>query len=88
MAGGAQSAALQFLHEAAHAAGDDCDHKAFDKRVHTPNDAYTNLEEKRVIEGPEAAAARTLGEAVRTEHKDLMQWPVGSPTELPQGYTP
>jgi len=33
-----------------------------------PAGKYTNQEEKRVITGPESAAARTLGEPVRTDH--------------------
>jgi hypothetical protein len=30
---------------------------------------YDNLEERRVITGPEADAARTLGEGTRTDHR-------------------
>jgi hypothetical protein len=33
-----------------------------------PWPGYDNLEERRVITGPETAAAMTLGEATRTDH--------------------
>lgn len=64
--GGRQSAALGLGHE--------IDHATFDPRqgqrlaaTYDPN--FDNLEEKRVITGSEAHAARTLGEDVRHDHR-------------------
>jgi RHS repeat-associated protein len=41
---------------------------------------YHNAEERRVIEGPEAAAARFLGEAVRHDHNNVPMHRVNWPT--------
>jgi RHS repeat-associated protein len=62
--GGKQSPALGLGHEMAHAEG------GFWGRllVYVGWPGYDNLEERRVIVGPETQAARTLGEGTRTDH--------------------
>jgi len=59
--GGTRSPALILGHELAHILGP--------QAPRTPVANYDDLEEKRVIAGPETAAARTLGEGVRTDHR-------------------
>lgn len=62
--GGGQSPALGLGHEMAHA-----DAGFFTRLlVYIPWPGYDNLEERRVIVGPETNAARTLGEGTRTNH--------------------
>jgi len=62
--GGKQTPALGLGHEMAHA-----DASFWDRLIGwVPWPSYDNLEEPRVITGPETAAARTLGEAIRTDH--------------------
>jgi RHS repeat-associated protein len=62
--GGKQTPALGLGHEMAHA-----DASFWDRLIGwVPWSSYDNLEERRVITGPETAAARTLGEAIRTDH--------------------
>jgi hypothetical protein len=60
--GGTQSPALGLGHELAHALGPRLPY------LFAP-DGYDNIEEKRVITGPERAAARALGECVRNNHR-------------------
>ena len=64
--GGRQSPALGLAHELAHAA-EDPRHEAALAAKTVPR--YDTLEEKRVIRGCERHAARTLGEAVRCDHR-------------------
>ena len=45
-----------------------------------PWPAYTNLEERRVITGPETTAAHTFGEGTRTDHNKGSPYTVPSPT--------
>lgn len=66
-------------HEADHAVGYDTDPKAMSIRGMTPDDNYTNKEERRVIEGSEQRTARGLGEisnnqVTRTTHG--MKYPI------------
>jgi len=63
--GGCQSAALGLGHELAHA-----DSFGFTRSIRQMISAgpYQNMEEKRVITGPEASAARTFGEPLRYDH--------------------
>jgi hypothetical protein len=63
--GGRQSPALGLGHELAHAAVRPWVLDA-GSRIHVR--AYDNAEERRVIRGAEAHAARTLGEATRADH--------------------
>ncbi len=73
--GGAQSPALGLGHELDHATVD----PAVRMRGALAYDpAYDNAEEKRVIAGSEAHAARTLGESVRRDH-DGAAFSVDSP---------
>src|SRR4029079_9598646 len=65
---GCMSPALALGHELAHA--DQFDTHPFRymwDKLHTAG-AYDNREEQRVITGPEAHAANTLGEATRNDH--------------------
>ena len=64
--GGRQSPALGLGHELAHAAESPAREKALNARALR---AYDTFEERRVIRGSEAHAARTLGEGVRTDHR-------------------
>jgi hypothetical protein len=59
--GGSMSPALALGHELSHAAGPTAPYYS------DPN--YDNLEEKRVITGPETEAARRLGEHIRHNHR-------------------
>jgi len=62
--GGRQTPALGLGHEMAHA-----DAGFWDRLIGwVPWPRYDNLEERRVITGPETNAAQTLGEAIRTDH--------------------
>jgi RHS repeat-associated protein len=62
--GGSQTPALGLGHEMAHA-----DAGWWDQLIGwIPWPSYDNLEERRVITGPETYAAQTLGEAIRTDH--------------------
>lgn len=63
--GGHQSPALGLAHEIDHAVHDG---PLFRRRADTPDAAYDTKEERRVIVGSEAHAARTLGEATRHDH--------------------
>jgi len=65
-AGGRQSPALGLGHELAHAAARPA---RFDAGYVRRLRAYDNAEERRVIRGAEAHAARTLGEATRWDHR-------------------
>jgi hypothetical protein len=70
------SPALALGHELAHA-----DANFWDRLIgQFPSSQYDTQEEQRVITGPEAAAANTLGEDVRTSHQGSF-YPVPSPTE-------
>ena len=66
--GGCMSPALVLGHELAHADGWDSGVVSYIFRQAWPDSAYDDLEEKRVIAGPETAAARTLGEPTREDH--------------------
>ncbi len=64
---GSQSPALGLGHEMAHAQAN-----WWQRLVGgIPWPDYDNLEERRVILGPEAQAARTLGESTRTDHRGM-----------------
>jgi hypothetical protein len=63
--GGTQSPALGLGHEVDHAVHDG---PREDVRSLTPDARFDTAEERRVIMGSERHAARTLGEAVRTDH--------------------
>ena len=67
--GGTQSPALSLGHELAHA-----DNPSLQELLGKPDSGYDNQEEKRDILGPETAAARTLGECTRTDHKGTFFW--------------
>jgi hypothetical protein len=78
--GGRQSPALGVGHELDHAVKDIEDPKGFrEGRSHFDRD-YDNLEERRVIRGSEAHAAKTLGEAQRYDHNQSTTFRTGSPT--------
>lgn len=64
--GGRQTPALGLGHEAAHAIEDPALESRLDARA---DSRYDSAEERRVICGPERHAARTLGEAVRYDHR-------------------
>src|SRR5713101_1964833 len=65
LSGGTQSPALGLGHEMAHA-----DRGFWDALIGgISSSAYDNLEEKRVITGPETTAARNLGAGIRTDHR-------------------
>jgi len=59
--GGTQSPALALYHELSHLVGPRANPALPDRQ-------YGNTEERRVITGPEARAARELGESTRTDH--------------------
>lgn len=71
------SPALILGHEMAHATGGP--ESGSLAKIKVPG--YDNLEEHRVISGPETDAARTLGEGVRTDHDSGVFVPVKSPTD-------
>lgn len=77
--GGRQSPAMGLAHEMAHALGNPflCWIRRKIRRIAGP---YDNLEEKRVIRGPERRIATALGEGVRTDHHDTAVYHVSSPT--------
>ena len=64
--GGTQSPALGLGHEIAHAVESPRREKTLSDRAVC---GYDNYEERRVIRGSERHAARTLGEAVRFDHR-------------------
>lgn len=64
--GGRQSPALGLGHELAHA---DEDSRTRARLEMTKVKRYDDAEERRVILGPEAHAARTLGESTREDHR-------------------
>jgi hypothetical protein len=64
--GGTQSPALGLGHEIAHAVESPRREKALSDRAVC---GYDNYEERRVICGSERHAARTLGEAIRFDHR-------------------
>ena len=73
--GGTQSPALGLGHEMAHA-----DAPWYSKYIGwVPWPSYDNLEERRVIQGPETNAAYTLGEGIRKNHYGTTYW-VPTPT--------
>lgn len=74
--GGRQSPALGLGHEADHAAHDGPREWT---RATTADACYDTAEERRVITGSEHHAARTLGEATRTDHTGTC-YRVTSPT--------
>jgi hypothetical protein len=74
--GGCVSPAFILGHELAHAEGWDSGKVSYFFRDNWPAGAYGNREEQRVITGPEAAAARALGEPMRQNH-------VGNPAYSP-----
>lgn len=61
-----QSPALGLLHEVDHAFRHATDEAGLQKDVRTKDGRYRNREERRVVEGRESAAARMLGEPVRS----------------------
>lgn len=63
--GGRQSPALGLGHEVDHAVHDGPREW---RRENTPDPRYDTAKERRVITGSERHAARTLGEATRTDH--------------------
>ena len=65
-AGGRQTPALGLGHELAHAAAGP---SVLDRGMRTRLRGYDNAEERRVVRGAEAHAARTLGEAARSDHR-------------------
>ena len=65
-AGGRQSPALGLGHELAHAAAAS---SLLDRGMRARLRGYDNAEERRVVRGAEAHAARTLGEAARSDHR-------------------
>jgi RHS repeat-associated protein len=67
--GGSQSPALGFLHEADHALQSVKNPEKFRRARTTPDPVFDSAEEKRVITGSEARAARKLGEDARRDHK-------------------
>jgi len=77
-AGGAQSPALGLGHEVDHAVEDDATRAALGERAVR---GYDTAEERRVIRGSEAAAARTLGEGQRYDHRGT-PYRVDSPTAM------
>lgn len=62
------SPALALGHELAHADAYNYNSFTFKLRVRIPDNQYDTAEEKRVITGPEASAAATLGEPRRFSH--------------------
>jgi RHS repeat-associated protein len=81
---GTQSAALGALHEAIHVERFLKEPQAFLDDKNIKNGKFGNLEEKRVIEGPEAKAAEKLGESRRFDYFDSDVAPVKSSTDLPE----
>jgi hypothetical protein len=77
-AGGSQSPALGLGHEVDHAVEDDATREALGERSVR---GYDTAEERRVIRGSEAAAARTLGEGVRYDHRGTV-YRVDAPTAM------
>jgi hypothetical protein len=73
--GGRQSPALGLGHEIDHAVED---RRKGGRLAMTPDARYDTAEERRVITGSEAHAARTLGEGVRRDH-DGTTYRVSSP---------
>lgn len=73
--GGRQSPALGLGHELVHA---DEDGRTRARLASTGSRAYDNAEERRVIRGAEAHAAKTLGEGQRYDHAGSAYW-VASP---------
>jgi len=69
--GGCESPALLLGHELAHAYEDDLYPYWLRREAAKPDPDYDNLAERWAITGPEASAARTLGEPVRTTHHAL-----------------
>jgi hypothetical protein len=65
-AGGHQTPALGLGHELAHAAAAS---SLLGRGMRTRLRGYDNAEERRVVRGAEAHAARTLGEAARSDHR-------------------
>ncbi|GAC1529547.1 MAG: hypothetical protein NVS2B8_17250 [Vulcanimicrobiaceae bacterium] len=76
--GGRQSPALGLGHELVHA---DEDAIVRERLASKYDPAYDNREERRVIRGAEAHAARTLGEGTRHDHSGTLAH-VDSPTAL------
>ena len=74
--GGRQSPALGLGHEIDHAVHDDARGR---RLAETPDRAYDTREERRVVRGSELHAARTLGEAIRSDHAGTC-YRVASPT--------
>ena len=81
---GTQSAALGALHEAIHVELYLKEPQAFLDDKNIKNEKFGNLEEKRVIEGPEANAAEKLGESRRFDYFVSDVVPVKSSTDLPE----
>ena len=68
--GGRQSPALGAGHEMDHAVRRETDRKGYERdRLPRSDKQYDNREERRVIEGSEAHAAKTLGEDRRFDHR-------------------
>jgi hypothetical protein len=64
--GGRQSPALGLGHEVDHAVENKC---AANRLRSTPDARYDTAEERRVIDGSECHAARTLHESIRHDHR-------------------
>jgi hypothetical protein len=76
--GGRQSPALGLGHEVDHAVWDAAHGNALAER---PDRRFDTAEERRVITGSERHAARTLGEAVRHDHRGSC-YRVDAPTAM------
>lgn len=66
--GGRQTPAMGLGHEMDHAHGDFFNPSQFNRDVRTPDAAYDTAEERRVIQGSETNACRSLGENSRFDH--------------------
>src|ERR1700761_5684715 len=66
---GRQSPALGLAHELDHAVEDP---RRFDQLANRHDDAYDDLEERRVVTGSERHTAHTLHEGVRTDHRGTL----------------
>jgi hypothetical protein len=79
--GGRQTPALGLLHEEDHAFERLTAPRLQKRLLASPDPAYDDLEEKRVIAGVETRAAKILGEGVRTDHRGTL-FTVSKPTSL------
>lgn len=70
--GGRQSPALGLLHEEDHAYARESAPVRTDRQLATPDGAYDDVEEERVISGVERRAALRLHEGVRHDHRGTL----------------